>query len=158
VVYEFPERYTPGIGYMPPVKVTWCDGGLRPERPATLEDGRAIADATYIGEKGVIMHGSHGANPQLVPADPDFPGVDPWLPRTGDIFQDWIQAIENGTKSSNDFSISSHLTEIMLLTNIATLSQRANTTLQYDHENMRMTNLDSANELFSYEYRQGWSL
>jgi len=138
--------------------VTWCDGGLRPERPESLEPGRAVQDATYIGDKGIIMHGSHGANPSLVPNDPDFPGVEPWLERTGNIFQDWIDAIKNGKKSSNDFAISSKLNEIMLLTNIAVLSQRSNITLEYDAENMRITNLPAANDHFHYEYRQGWTL
>ncbi|MBN2480375.1 MAG: Gfo/Idh/MocA family oxidoreductase [Bacteroidales bacterium] len=158
VVYEFPERFEAGIGYMPAVKVTWCDGGLRPERPAGLEPGRSVRDATYIGEKGIIMHGSHGANPELVPADPDFTGPDPWIPRTGNIFEDWIDAIKNGKKSSNDFSVSAKLTEIMLLTNIAVLSQRSNTTLEYDAANMKITNLPEANDLFHYEYRPGWSM
>ena len=70
------------------MKVTWCDGGLRPPRPAELEPGRAVRDATYYGDKGIMMHASHGAVPELVPADNDFKGVDPWLPRTGDIYED----------------------------------------------------------------------
>jgi predicted dehydrogenase len=158
VVYEFPERYTPGIGYMPPVKVTWCDGGLRPERPAQLEPGRAVADATYIGDKGVIMHGSHGAMPQMVPNDPGFKAPSPWLERTGNIFEDWIGAIKAGKKACNDFSISSKLTEIMLLTNVAVRSQRANITLEYDGANMKVTNYPEANNYLQYEYRSGWSI
>ncbi len=67
VTYEFPAR-----GYMPPVKVTWCDGGLRPPRPEQLEAGRAMRDATYYGDKGIITHGSHGAMPELIPADKSF--------------------------------------------------------------------------------------
>ncbi len=158
VTYYFPERYTPGIGYMPAVKVTWCDGGLRPERPDQLEAKRAVADATYIGDKGIMMHGSHGAAPQLVPANPDFKGPDPWLPRTGNIFEDWIGAIKSGKKSCNDFSVAAKVTEIMLLTNIAVRSQSANITLEYDAASMKITNLDSANQYFQYEYRAGWSL
>ncbi len=153
VTYEFPAR-----GYMPPVKVTWCDGGLRPPRPAELEPGRAIMDATYYGDKGIMMHASSGANPQLVPADKDFKGVDPWLPRTGDIYEDFIGAILAGKKACNDFSYSTKVTEIMLLTNVAVLSQSSNTTLEYDAANMKVTNLPEANNLFHYEYRQGWSL
>ncbi len=153
VTYEFAAR-----GTMPPVKVTWCDGGLRPPRPAALEPGQAIRDATYIGDKGIIMHASHGAVPVLVPADPDFKGVEPWLPRTGNIYEDWIDAIKNGRKSSNDFSYASKVTEIMLLTNIAVLTQNSNTTLQYDAKNMKFTNLEEANKYFHYEYRKGWTL
>ena len=158
ITYEFPERFTPGIGYMPPVTVTWCDGGLRPQRPNTLEAGRRVADAVYYGDKGIIMHGSHGAVPQLVPADENFTGPDGWIPRTGNIYEDFIDAIQNGKKSSNDFSWAAKVTEVMLLTNIAVLTQRSNVTLEYDAENMRITNLEEANDLFHYEYRQGWSM
>jgi len=153
VTYEFPAR-----GEMPAVKVMWCDGGLRPPRPDVLESGRAMRDATYYGEKGIIAHGSHGAMPELIPANKDFKGPDAWLPRTGNIFEDWIGAIKNGKKSSNDFSISSKLTEIMLLTNIAVKNQRSNVTLEYDAANMKITNFPDANNLFHYEYRNGWSL
>jgi hypothetical protein len=158
ITYEFPERYAPGVGYMPPVRVIWCDGGLRPLRHAALEDGRAVRDANYIGEKGIIMHASHGAVPELVPAEPGYKGPTPWLPRTGNIYEDWIGAIKSGTKACNDFSWSSKVTEVMLLSNIALLTQRSNVTLNYDAENMKITNLPDANNLFHYEYRSGWSL
>jgi len=158
VVYEFPDRFTPGIGYMPSVKVTWSDGGLLPPRPAALEQGRPIGAATYIGDKGIIMHESHGAMPELVPANPGFKGPDPWIPRTGNIYEDWIDAIKNGKKSSNDFSWSAKVTEIMLLTNIAIQAQKSNKILEYDGANMKITNLPEANSLLQYEYRKGWSL
>jgi len=153
VTYEFAAR-----GDMPAVKVTWTDGGLRPPRPEGLEAGRAMKDATYYGEKGIITHGSHGAMPEFIPANKDFKGPDAWIPRTGNIFEDWIDAIKNGKKSCNDFSISSKLTEIMLLTNIAVLNQRKNITLEYDAVNMKITNIPEANNLFHYEYRTGWTL
>ncbi len=158
MTYYFPARYTQGIGYMPEVKVTWCDGGLKPARPETLEPDRPLLEATYIGEKGVIMHTSHGANPQLVPARTGFKEPDPWLPRTGNIFEDWIDAIKNNTKSCNDFSVSAKVTEIMLLTNVAVKSQNINRILEYDAVNMKITNAEAANEHFHYEYRSGWSL
>ena len=153
VTYEFPAR-----GDMPAVKVTWCDGGLRPPRPEGLEAGRAMKDATYYGDKGIMTHGSHGAMPELIPGNANFKGPDAWLPRTGNIFEDWIGAIKDGKKSCNDFSISSKLTEIMLLTNIAVKHQKANITLEYDTASMKITNLPEANSLFQYEYRNGWSL
>jgi predicted dehydrogenase len=153
VTYEFAAR-----GSMPAVKVHWVDGGLRPPRPDALEPGRAVRDATYIGEKGIITHASHGAMPELIPANADFKGPDPWLPRTGNIFEDWIGAIRDGKKACNDFSVAAKLTEIMLLTNIAVKNQRANTTLEYDAAAMKITNLPEANNLFHYEYRKGWTI
>jgi hypothetical protein len=141
---------------MPPVKVKWCDGGLLPERPEKLEPGRRVGTVFY-GDKGIMMGGS-GAMPTLVPADPDFKGPEPWLERTGDIYEDWIGAIMNGKKSSNDFSWAAKVTEVMLLTNIAILTQKSHTTLEYDGKNMKVTNLPEANNYFHYEYRKGWTL
>ena len=158
VIYEFPAR-----GYMPPVSLTWVDGGLRTPLPEGLERGRKLATnnmgySTYFGDKGIMTHASHGAPPALIPDEKDFKGPDPWLPRTGNIYEDWIGAIKNGTKSCNDFSISSKLTEIMLLTNIAVLNQKNDIKLEYDAVNMKITNIPEANSLFHYEYRKGWSL
>lgn len=67
VTYEFPAR-----GNMPPVKVTWSDGGIKPARPAELEPNRQLREALYIGDKGLIMHGTHGAEP---PTDTGKTGV-----------------------------------------------------------------------------------
>ncbi len=153
--YEFPAR-----GNMPPVKLSWVDGGLRPPRPVDLEPGFPVEDAIYLGEKGTIMHRSHGAEPHLVPdaAMQAYEPPEPWIPRTGDIYEDFIDAIKNGTKSSNDFTIAAHLTEIMLLGNIAVLMAGTNTTLEYDGAKGEFTNLAAANDLLHYEYRAGWSL
>jgi predicted dehydrogenase len=153
VTYEFAAR-----GIMPEVKVTWFDGGIMPPRPAGIEPGRGLLAAIFYGDKGVIMQRDHGGVPELVPADKNFKGPDPWLPRTGDIYADWITAIRNNKKSCNDFSVAAKLTEIMLLSNVAVASQKANVALEYDHENMKITNLPAANNLFHYEYRAGWSL
>ena len=71
---------------------------------------------------------------------------------------DFINAIKEARKAKNDFEISSKLTEIMLLTNIAVMSQQINVTLEYDAANMKITNVPEANDLFKSEYRSGWSL
>ena len=153
VMYEFPAR-----GDKPPVKVTWSDGGIKPFRPAELEADRQLREALYIGDKGMLQHGTHGAMPELIPEDPGFVAPEKWLNRPSSVYVDFIEAIKEGRKAANDFEISSVLTEIMLLTNIAVASQQVNRTLEYDAENMRITNLEGANEYFHYEYRKGWKL
>jgi len=150
VTYEFPAR-----GNMPPVKVTWSDGGIKPARPAALEADRRLREALYIGDKGMMMHGTHGASPELIPEDPGFKEPEKWLKRPSSVYVDFIEAIKEGRKAANDFEISSKLTEIMLLTNIAVVSQQINKTLEYDAENMKITNLEEANNYFHYEYRKG---
>ena len=153
VQYEFPAR-----GDMPPVKVTWMDGGVKPFRPAELEADRRLREALYIGDKGMLQHGTHGARPELIPEDPGFVAPEKWLNRPSSVYVDFIEAIKEGRKAANDFEISSKLTEIMLLTNVAVASQQVNRTLEYDAENMKITNLEGANEYFHYEYRDGWKL
>ncbi len=78
---------------------------------------------------------------------PALPALMHGFPRTGNIFKDWIDAIKNGKKSCNDFSISSKLTEIMLLTNIAVRSQKSDMTLEYDAANMKITNNSGSKQL-----------
>lgn len=153
VMYEFPAR-----GDKPPIKVTWSDGGIKPFRPAELEAERQLREALYIGDKGMIMHGTHGAMPELIPENPDFVPPEKWLKRPSNIYVDFIEAIKEGRNATNNFEIASKLTEIMLLTNIAVAAQQLNRTLEYDAENMKITNCDEANAYFHYEYRNGWNL
>ena len=151
VTYKFAAR-----GNMPPVTVTWTDGGLKPPRPAILEEGRQLSEALYVGDKGMLMHGTHGAAPQLIP-EREY-SVPKTLPRPKSVYVDFIEAIKEGRKAANDFEVSSKLTEIMLLTNVAVAAQRLNITLEYDAENMKITNCPEANDYFHYEYRNGWKL
>ena len=151
VTYEFAAR-----GNMPPVTVTWKDGGLKPPRPAQLEHNRQLRECLYIGDKGMIMHGTHGAVPQLIP-EREF-STPQTLPRPKNIYVDFVDAIKEGRQAANNFEFASRVNEIMLLTNIAVASQRLNVTLEYDAANMKITNLPEANDYFHYEYRRGWSL
>jgi len=151
VTYEFAAR-----GNMPPVKVTWQDGGLKWARPTQLEQGRGLRECLYVGDKGMIMHGTHGANPELIP-NREFSTAQT-LPRPSNIQVDFIEAIKAGRQAHNSFEFAAKVNEIMLLTNIALVSQRFNYTLEYDAENMKITNFPEANDYFHYEYRKGWSL
>ncbi len=152
------EYYFPARGKKPPVKVTWSDGGIKPFRPAQLEPDRQLRECLYVGTKGMIMHGTHGRSPELVPLKKGFKEPKKTLSRPDNIYVDFINAIKEGRKAKNDFEYSARLTEIMLLTNIAVLSQQMNTTLEYDAEKMQITNLPEANQFFKAEYRKGWEL
>ena len=60
-----------------------------PPRPVELEPRRPLGAASYYGDKGILMHGSHGAMTELVPADTNFAGPDLWLPPTANNYVDW---------------------------------------------------------------------
>jgi predicted dehydrogenase len=155
ITYEFPAR-----GYMPPVKIVWVDGGLRAPRPADMDQGVRVNSALYLGDKGLLMHGDYGSNPQLLPkkAMDEFVPPKPWLPRSPGIYAEWIDAIKTNGKSSTDFSYAAKLVETMMLGNIAVLMANRNMILEYNPEKMEFTNLPEANALLHYEYRQGWTL
>ncbi len=156
IVYEFPAR-----GSKPPVTVSWVDGGLTALRHPALPDGVRTTSAMIIGSNGTVLtHSDYGGRPALYRNGEalEIEPAEPSLPRMGNIFEDWINAIKNGTKSTNDFTVSAHLTEIMLLGVLAVATKGYSTTLKYDGENMAFTNLPEADEFLHYEYRQGWTL
>ena len=47
---------------------------------------------------------------------------------------------------------------MMLLGNIAILTQEHNTILEWDAEQFKFTNLDAANQFLDRDYAPGWSL
>jgi predicted dehydrogenase len=140
VTYEFPAR-----GEMPPVKLSWYDGGLMPLRPKELENGRMMGD-----EDGGWL-----VPEQLMK---DYKRPEKTIPRSPGIHEEWIAAIKEGKKSTTDFSYSGTLTEVMLLGNIAIRMAAANTVLEWDPVKMEFPNLPEANQYVHKEYRQGWSL
>jgi len=69
--------------------------------------------------------------------------------------QDWVRACKGGHNAGADFEYSGLLTEICLLGNIA---RRVDGRIEWDGENMKVTNLPQANQYVRAEYRKGWTL
>jgi predicted dehydrogenase len=159
VTYEFAAREG-----MPPVTMTWWDGGLMPPRPPELEQGRMVGDdgggVFFRGDKGLLMCGTYGENPRLVPESrmQDFQRPDKTIPRSPGIRLEWFEAIKKGAKSTTDFAYSGALTETMLLANVAVRLKDKNMKLLWNGDKMEFTNLPEANELLHFPYRPGWSL
>jgi len=159
VHFTFPAR-----GKMPPVKMTWYDGGLTPPRPEVLEQGRRMGDGgggiLFIGDKGTLMCSTYGKNPRLIPESKmkEYKRPEMTIPLSPGIHEEWIEACKAGKKSTTDFSYAGPLTETMLLGGVATMMQDKNTILEFDAEKMEITNLPEANDLLHMEYRKGWTL
>ena len=148
VTYEFPARDN-----MPPVKVTWYDGGLKPPRPAEYEEGRDW------GREGVLFMGDKGnmVNGRIVPETKMQAYTLPpkTLPRSPGHMAEWIRAIKGGEPGGSDFQYASMVTEAVLLGNIAI---RTGKRLVWDAANMQIINDAEANALLHRTYREGWSL
>jgi len=157
VRYKFPAR-----GNLPPLKLTWYDGGLMPGRPEELEEGREMGDtyggSLYIGDKGKILTGSHGANGARIIPEKKMRGYQQppkTIPRSIGHYKEWITACKGGEPAESNFDYAGQLTEIVLLGNIAL---RTNKLLKWDGKNMQFPNAPEFNEFIHRPYRDGWSL
>jgi predicted dehydrogenase len=155
--YEFPAREG-----MPPVKLTWYDGGMLPPKPEELGEERLSGEGgvLYIGSKGKLLQNTYGARPRLLPSDRHntYGAPREQLARVPHESHEmnWVNAIRGRDQISCPFSYAAHLTEIMLL---GVASLRANNAkLHYDAAKMEFTNNAGANEYLSRVYRDGYSL
>ena len=147
---------------MPPVKLTWYDGGFMPERPGELGEvplDKGSGGVLYVGTKGKMLQDNTGSRPRLLPVElhNSFGPPPERMPRVPNQAHEmnWVNAIKGTDTISCPFSYAAHLTEIMLL-GVAAL--RSGTRLQYDGPNMRVTNSVAANSFFTRDYRKGFGL
>jgi predicted dehydrogenase len=155
--YEFAAREN-----MPPVKLTWYDGGLLPPKPPELGDDEKVdpgGGVMFIGSKGKLMHETYGLHPRLLPKSlHESVGTPPQkLPRIPNEAHElnWADAAKGKTQPSCPFSYATRLTETMLL---GVVALKAGSKIYYDGENMRVTNSAKANDYLRREPRNGWTL
>ena len=163
VTYQFPAR-----GDMPPVKLVWYDGGLRPPRPEELEPGEEMGTNghLFIGDKGKILtkRGGRRGGYALIPAKraKEYGEPPKKLPRSIGHHQEWIAACKGGQAAGSNFDWAGPLSEVVLLGNVALRQQMREelTTkrLLWDAANLRFTNSETANQFLKREYRAGWAL
>jgi predicted dehydrogenase len=64
IAWDFPER-----GGLPPLRLHWYDGGMKPHRPIELDKTRPMPNAgvLYVGAKGKLLTPYSGGTPLLLP-------------------------------------------------------------------------------------------
>ena len=150
VRYEFPARAN-----MPPVGLSWYDGGLMPPCPKGLpQNSLPGSGGMYVGERGTIIV-PHGGEPILLLKTKTKKTPKPFLPRGIDHYSEWVRACRGGPKPLADFDYSGPLTEAVLLGCVAI---RTGKKLVWDGPNMKVTNAPEANRYIRRNYRSGWSL
>jgi len=171
VRYVFPgTEFTAG----PKINVTWSDGGLRPDRklaqlPADLDLPRS--GSLFIGEKGNMVL-PHVGGPRLYPVDNFKEFAYPKDIRGLNHYHRWIDAILDGTKTSDGFDYAGWLSEAAQLGNIATrvvrrpVDSHGRLTIEsveaqmfdWDAEKLQIPNHAAANALLTRSYRPGWEV
>ncbi len=156
VEFEFPKQEM-----LPPFKLYWYDGGMKPMTPDELDaDGKELPGEgmMFVGDKGKILASFHGASPMLIPEKRmiEFTGAaKPPEEETNRDERAWIEAFKNNTESPGTFLKAQPVTETILLGAVAL---RAGKKIKYDLEHMKITNLEEANKYLYREYREGWEL
>jgi predicted dehydrogenase len=160
VHFEYPAREG-----MPPVKIHWYDGGLKPERPEALEVGRPLdqepSNVLFIGSKGVLRCGEYGGSPRLIPeaAMKAYKLPPKTLERIrGGHEQNWLRACKGGPAATSNFDYSGPFTEMVVMGNLALRPENVGKKLEWNGEKMLVTNDEKANDYVHMHYREGWEL
>lgn len=158
VHYDFPARDA-----MPPVRMSWYDGGLMPPRPAHLPDEVELnrtGGVIFEGERGILMHETYGRNPTIWPESlraeaEDVPESSPRIEESHEM--NWAMACRGEAEATSPFDYAAPLTEVMLL-GIVALRAGQGQKIEYDGAEGVVTSHADANEFLSREYRSGWGL
>jgi predicted dehydrogenase len=157
VVYKYPER-----GDLPPVTLTWRDGGRKPERPPELDASRnwdkIKAGILYRGEKGAILTTDLGMSPRIIPESrmQEYKRPAKTLSRSIGHYEEWIEAGKGGPAAGAEFAYGGPITEAVLLGNIAV--KVPHETLNWDAGKFRFSNSEEANALIHEPMHNGWGL
>lgn len=143
---------------MPPVIITWYDGGLLPPKPDELgQQDLAIEGLLFIGEKGKILCDFSGGQPRLIP-EPKmraYKRPPKTIARSTGHHEEWLAACKGGEPAGANFEFSGPVTEALLLGNVAL---RIRKKLFWDAPNMKVVNVPEANQYLHFKYRSPWSL
>jgi predicted dehydrogenase len=159
ITFEFPAKKTRG-----PVKLVWHDGNNTIPRPKefTAVDKLPGTGAIIFGDKGMIVHGSHGGGGcYLIPDNlmDQYSGKNApaqKIERVKSHAWDWADAIRTGRKAGSNFDYGGPLTQVALLGLIAI--RFPGQTLNWDDQGARFTNHHAANAFVQSAYRKGWKL
>jgi len=159
ITFEFAAKGDRG-----PVKLVWHDGNTTIPKPADFPNDEKVpgTGAIIFGDKGMIVHGSHGAGGcHILPEGlmEQYSGKNApaeKIERVKGHAWDWIEAIRTGRKAGSNFDYGGPLTQLALLGIIAIRFPEQ--TLKWDDKAMKFTNNDAANKFLRASYRSGWSV
>lgn len=159
ITYEFAAKKDRG-----PVTLIWHDGNDVIPTPVDWPKDEEVprTGAILLGDKGMIVHGSHGAGAcHILPESlrDQYTGVNApkqTLPRVQGHHWDWLEAIRTGRQAGSNFEYGGRLTQVALLGAIAI--RFPGETLKWDDHAVKFTNNSTANAYLSPPYRKGWKL
>lgn len=145
---------------MPKMKLTWYDGGLKPDRPeelpANIPAGNDEGGLLFIGSEGLLVCEPQGQNykvvknGEVVEATADKVIHRIANPYEGGHEMDWVRAckesVDNRLAPAANFESQTVLTETILVGALAIRLQSLGKKLQWDSSQMRFLNIDPYEE------------
>jgi predicted dehydrogenase len=173
--YSFPAACTIRMRFAPKgerkaLDIFWYDGGIRPAVPEELmAENKELAEEgmLFVGDKGKILAGFRGENPQLIPESKmqayraeNQTATGATAERAAGTRQDrnaaWIASFKGGPASYGDFLLAQPITDAV---NLAAISLRiGGKRLLWDSSSAKITNVPEANQLLTRKYRSGWEI
>jgi predicted dehydrogenase len=153
--FEFPANSWRG-GF----KMTWYDGGKRPD--AGLLGGKKMegSGSLVIGENGALYSpGDYGGDWTLI-GDVKQPEKLEFKKSPGH-FTEWVNAIKGGEPAVSNFAeYSGPLTEVILLGNLAVYAAAAGEgpKVEWDAKNLKVTNVQGLDKIVKPDYPAGYTL
>jgi len=154
ITYEFAaNQWRPGF------KMTWYDGGKRPDKE--LLDGKnpASCGSLVIGEKGKLLSDSGGGAVGLMGGAEDRKVE---YPKSPGHFDEWTRAIRGGPPAVSNFpDYATPLTETVLLGNLAVwvaAEPGKGEKVLWDAKNLKSSNVKGLETIIKPVYREGYTL
>jgi len=145
----------PGRGDLPPVTLTWYNGGGYPALVKERNVPQWSSGVLFIGSKGMLLadYGKHELLPEAQFAG--FVPPAPFIPNSIGHHREWIEACKTGGPTTCNFDYSGALTEAALLCNVALRTGRK---LSWDAANLKAVGCPEADAYIQRPYRPGWTL
>ena len=151
---------------LPALELFWYDGGMRPRLPEEIDAANVempIEGILFIGDKGMIMAGYFGQDPQLYARgkrEPLFPpqeqpGAIRQEREPGEYNKLWRTAFQGGPPSPGSFLNAGAISDAH---NLGTIALRTGKKVLFDSDQAKITNSVEANKYMYREYRKGWEL
>jgi hypothetical protein len=142
-------------GELPPVKLTWYQGVLK---PTLWQEGRVPRwgdGVLFIGTRGMLLsdYGKHVLLPEKEFADLRRPPQT--IPASIGHHAEWLHACKTGAPTTCPFRYSGRLTEANHLGNVA---YRWRQPIEWDAQALRIPNAPKAEQFLGRDYRPGWKL
>ncbi|GAB4134808.1 MAG: Gfo/Idh/MocA family oxidoreductase [Planctomycetaceae bacterium] len=156
--YSTIDFFFPKRGKLPECKLTWYDGGKRPDRKLLQGERMTSSGSLLVGSKGTLYSpNDYGSRYVLLPkkqyANYKKPAAS--LPRSPGHFQEFAIACKGGPAAMSNFDYAGRLTETILLGNLAL---RSNKKLTWDAKTMTVTNDKDVNAFVRRDYREGFGI